>query len=173
MKSLTPTLKKAMKFCHKNILYIVAALVVLVVVVIVVRRNSVMNKIKSQPQPQPNTPMETINNVESFSQCNYRSVNDLQPESGVNLVMFHVGWCGYCRDFKPVFEAVRDANTNSNVNMLLVNGEDDQCSDICSELKISGYPTLMVFDGNNYRQVSREELPSRSEADLVNLVNNL
>lgn len=171
MKNLSSTLKKSMNYCQKNVRTIVAVLVVLVVVVLVVRTYTA----PPSTNPQPNTPVETVSsqNVESFNQCKYNTVDDLHPESGVNLVMFHVGWCGYCREFKPVFEAVRDANTNPNVNMLLINGEDDQCADLCSQLDISGYPTLMIFDGSNHRQVSREELPSRTEADLTNLVNNL
>ena len=57
------------------------------------------------------------------------------------IVDYWAPWCGPCRGFAPVFEAVAEANPD--VVFAKVNTDDEQ--EIAQHFQIRSIPTLMVF----------------------------
>jgi protein disulfide-isomerase/protein disulfide isomerase family A protein 5 len=79
------------------------------------------------------------NNVENFS-----------GDSGDEKVfrMFHVKWCGHCKDAKPKF--IEFMKKNPDVNAELIDAEDDENKDIVKAHEIEGYPTfILTKDGED------------------------
>ena len=57
------------------------------------------------------------------------------------IVDYWAPWCGPCRGFAPVFEAVAEANPD--IVFAKVNTDDEQ--EIAQHFQIRSIPTLMVF----------------------------
>ena len=183
LNKIPASVNKFINFCRKHIVEIVLLIVVVIVLYFVVKGFT-------NPTPRPNTPMETIvidrdDNgklevetaeetkaiEEGFYQCDHNNASDLQPkESGKkNIVLFYAPWCGYCKEFKPIFEKVQRMNLNTNVNFMQVNCDSD-CKDLCSALDIDGYPTMKVFDGQSH---SATPSSARTEDGLKAFVKSL
>jgi thiol-disulfide isomerase/thioredoxin len=64
------------------------------------------------------------------------------------LMLFHADWCGHCHHFMPTFEKLR--NEYVDKNLLNVVKISDKNKDLISEYEISGYPTIKLYDGNNF-----------------------
>ena len=53
------------------------------------------------------------------------------------------GWCGTCRDYRPLFDAL--AAENPGVRFEWVDIEDE--SEIAGDLDVETFPTLLIADG--------------------------
>lgn len=65
-----------------------------------------------------------------------------------SVVEFYAPWCGYCKQLKPVFSKLgKFLNSESKyaVNVAAVNCDEEINKPLCSEHKIQGFPTVMVF----------------------------
>ncbi|MBV6272065.1 thioredoxin [Alcaligenaceae bacterium CGII-47] len=60
------------------------------------------------------------------------------------IIDFWAPWCGPCRNFAPVFEAL--ASQHPDVTFAKVNTEEQQ--ELATALRIRSIPTLMVFREN-------------------------
>lgn len=89
----------------------------------------------------------------------------------VNLIMFHVDWCPYCKTALPIFEKIRgdyDGTTVNNKKLRIISldatdensiSEDfggktvgniiSQFTLNSSPFNIEGYPTIILSDSNN------------------------
>tara|TARA_B100000902_G_C27051085_1_gene784193 strand:- start:182 stop:535 length:354 start_codon:yes stop_codon:yes gene_type:complete len=56
--------------------------------------------------------------------------------------MFHVKWCGHCKDAKPKF--IEFMKKNPDVNAELIDAEDDKNEEIVKAHEIEGYPTFIL-----------------------------
>ena len=100
-------------FSSKNMLMILAGLVVLLIIV------------------------RTCQNRNS-------SVENFKTHKGVKKVfrMFHVKWCGHCKDAKPKF--IEFMKKNPNVNAELIDAEDKKNKAVVEAYDIEGYPTFVL-----------------------------
>jgi thioredoxin 1 len=65
------------------------------------------------------------------------------------FVFFHMPWCGYCKKMMPVFLQYREKCSRTNIPkaiLIIVNGETSPT--IFKQFKITSYPQIMVFKGN-------------------------
>ena len=63
------------------------------------------------------------------------------------LYLFKANWCGYCTNFKPVWETLQNSNLKEKVNFYTLDDNTDK--EIISEWKINGYPTIILKKGDN------------------------
>lgn len=56
------------------------------------------------------------------------------------VAVFSAGWCGPCRAFAPVFEAVSKQFTNKFAKL-----DVDEAVQLCEDLAISIVPTIIIF----------------------------
>ena len=76
--------------------------------------------------------------VVELTKDNFEQVITTNP---MVIVDYWAPWCGPCRGFAPVFEAVAEANPD--VVFAKVNTDDEQ--EIAQHFQIRSIPTLMVF----------------------------
>lgn len=57
------------------------------------------------------------------------------------------GWCGTCRDYRPLFEGL--ARDHPDVRFEWVDIEDE--SDVAGDLDVETFPTLLIADGRHAR----------------------
>src|SRR5512137_1436019 len=82
--------------------------------------------------------MEKQMAVVELTKDNFEQVVTTNP---MVIVDYWAPWCGPCRGFAPVFEAVAEANPD--VVFAKVNTDDEQ--EIAAHFQIRSIPTLMVF----------------------------
>lgn len=67
--------------------------------------------------------------------------NDTVTGNDIVVIDFWAPWCGPCRGFAPVFEAV--AEENADIKFVKVNTDEE--STLAGHFGIRSIPTLMVF----------------------------
>lgn len=65
------------------------------------------------------------------------------PDSGWWAVCLCAGWCGTCRDYRPLFDEL--ARAHPGVRFEWVDIEDE--SEIADDLDVETFPTLLIADG--------------------------
>lgn len=71
------------------------------------------------------------------------------------ITLFYADWCGYCKDFHPIWESMKDETLE---NIQFVDYESSKLSNLKKEKKtingneINGFPTLKIdILGTEYR----------------------
>ena len=76
--------------------------------------------------------------------------------SNAFIIDFTATWCGPCKDIKPLIDMAWD-KIKSHFDLVIVDA--DEGSDICSFLKVKGYPCLVSY-------VNKEMVESVLGADI-------
>ncbi|CAH8554444.1 unnamed protein product [Heterobilharzia americana] len=63
----------------------------------------------------------------------------------VTLVKFYAPWCGHCKNLAPAFSSAADIISEKTDDVTLAKLDCTAHETICSEFKVSGYPTLKIF----------------------------
>lgn len=63
----------------------------------------------------------------------------------VVVVQFYAEWCGACKAFKPVYEAVARRNPRRDVLLLSIDAANDAHTEALRPYDIREYPTVRVF----------------------------
>lgn len=64
------------------------------------------------------------------------------------LYYFFAPWCGYCKQFSPIWETVKSKH-GKLIEMTEINVEDPQNAKLVKQYNITGYPTVFVVDGKH------------------------
>lgn len=73
------------------------------------------------------------------------AIHRLEQDGGLALVMWHAPWCSHCQETKPAFGMAATRLRQSGSKVLLASVDCTAHSHICSEMKISAYPTFLGF----------------------------
>jgi len=66
------------------------------------------------------------------------------------LMLFYADWCGHCHEFMPTFEKLKREYVNSDkLNLVKVS---DKNTDLIKKYDIDGYPTIKLYDGNDFHE---------------------
>jgi thiol-disulfide isomerase/thioredoxin len=84
-------------------------------------------------------------------------------------ILFYANWCGYCRDYKPKWDLIKEKYKNSdNITLIEISDEDyndiitnksdkydDNILNIAKSLKINGFPTVYSVLNGETNQIDR------------------
>ncbi|CAI5759693.1 unnamed protein product [Candida verbasci] len=84
-------------------------------------------------------------NIFELTSSNFNKV--IHNSNYTSIVKFYAPWCQYCQKLKPVWTKLGKFINDSkySINVASVNCDKDYNKQLCSQYKISGFPTLMVF----------------------------
>lgn len=71
------------------------------------------------------------------------TLEDTIANNDIVIIDFWAPWCGPCKSFAPIYEAVSEKH--SDVVFAKVNTEDEQ--ELAASFQIRSIPTLMIFRG--------------------------
>ncbi|GAC57412.1 thioredoxin [Gordonia hirsuta DSM 44140 = NBRC 16056] len=91
------------------------------------------------------------------------SIGEVLRSERPSLVYFWAPWCTRCRAFTPQFEQFADDH-GDKVQLRRVNASDEDA--LVSSYRVTGLPTLLLFDGGTVVQTitdpsSKEDLEDR------------
>ena len=74
--------------------------------------------------------------------------NEHFSNNNAEFIMFHVDWCGHCKNTKPEFQKLMDKGIQG-VDIKMLNAEKEG-EERAKEMNIEGYPTIVLVtkDGN-------------------------
>lgn len=94
----------------------------------------------------------TNKNIYELTPANFHDV--VHKTNYTSIVEFYAPWCGYCKQIKPVFSKLgKFINSESKyaINVASVNCDEAINQKLCSDYKIEGFPTIMVFRPPKYQ----------------------
>ena len=94
-----------------------------------------------------------------------RTIND----NDIVLLDFWASWCGPCRQFAPVFEAMSEQHPD--IVFAKINTEEER--DIAAQFQIRSIPTLMVFREQIIVYAQPGALPPAGLAQIIEKVKEL
>jgi len=106
----------------------------------------------------------SVDDLYQFVLNNNDSLNKHVNESNTNnkkLILYHANWCGHCKHFLPVWKQFVEKHPE-------INTEDIECSNDSKCANIEGFPTVILFKGDQQIQYNGE----RTIDALYNFVNN-
>jgi len=94
---------------------------------------------------------------------------DLVQKPGITLVDFWAEWCGPCKQFGPVFEAVSESHPD--ITFAKIDTEEERA--LAAAAGISSIPTLMAFRDGVLLYREAGALPESSLRELIAAVQAL
>tara|TARA_Y100000389_G_scaffold190678_1_gene215776 strand:+ start:10981 stop:11349 length:369 start_codon:yes stop_codon:yes gene_type:complete len=101
----------------------------------------------------------------------FTNMDTSQEEQELNqevktITLYHVPWCGFCQQFKPVFEQFRNQAQVQYPNIIVTAIDCQENKDICpSDLR--GYPAV---EAHNKSTGKKERLMGMQEIDKLHQV---
>jgi thiol-disulfide isomerase/thioredoxin len=92
------------------------------------------------------------------------TVLDTIPEKSLTLKLFYADWCGHCSEFKPIWFKLK--SKYPDIHFIEVDCTNNQPS----YQWLTGYPTIAIFENNNFIQIYKN---NRSYDALRNFINEL
>jgi thioredoxin 1 len=96
-------------------------------------------------------------------ELNSTNFKDAITGNDIVFVDFWATWCGPCKSFAPIYEAV--AEKNPEIVFAKINTEDEQ--DLAASFQIRSIPTLMIFREQIVLFSQAGMLPQSALEDLV------
>jgi thiol-disulfide isomerase/thioredoxin len=90
------------------------------------------------------------------------------------LIKFYTNWCGYCKRAIPEYEKLAD-EYKRNKNVVIAKIDADKSENLMHILnnmrngpKILGYPTIVLFNNNLYKDTFNDERKVQAYKEFIN-----
>lgn len=86
---------------------------------------------------------------EEFSSTEESTCKAKKPSnSKIKVYNFNTLWCGYSRQFQPIFDDFKSKNKSDNVEIIDVKCDNENNLELCKKYPIPGYPTVLFVEGD-------------------------
>lgn len=102
--------------------------------------------------------MSEVTNITDYS------FNDVINQSNLVVVDFWASWCGVCRKFESIIEAV----ANEMDNIKFVKMEIDKSPATAEKYSVTGLPTVLIFKNNELVERITSAVPKSKLIELIN-----
>ena len=131
--------------------------------------NSITNMAKNLVSSKENVAILVLSLILVGLVIHYYRIKENYGED-IKIVLFHVSWCGYCKQFLPEWKNLGSSITLNNGQAVQV--VDEQCDAEGNEDapknygvadRIEGYPTVILFKGDK-----KIDYPGARNSDAIN-----
>lgn len=152
----------------KNTILIIICVFSIISILLMYRNYTKEKIIIDQPESFKRTnPVPLFNPTMDFDAKYYESIPALQKKN-VKIILCHANWCAHCRKMLPKFQQLKDTNTLSNIEYIIVE-EQDKTNNIKYHNIIEFYPTILIDIEGKIQQYSG---PTTKTA-IIKYVNSL
>jgi len=79
------------------------------------------------------------------------------------LVFFHALWCGYCKEFMPIWKKFKTKINTKKYNIVEIESQDS----FTKKIKVlQGYPSIFYIHGDNIKEYNKD----RNVKSLINFL---
>ena len=87
------------------------------------------------------------NNKEKFtSECEVKKLEKLEKK--ITVYNFNTLWCGYSRQFQPIFEEFKIKNQSDNIIIKDIKCDNENNTELCKKYPLPGFPTVLFIEGD-------------------------
>ena len=115
-------------------LFILAAIGLLIFLCVLFKKNTT----SYTPQQNLEAPIE-------IPDTGIISIQEAEKIDKPVVALFYVDWCGYCRNFMPVFGEFANKYKN-DYSFAAINCDNPQYKNLVEEFHIMGFPSLFIID---------------------------
>ena len=87
----------------------------------------------------------TADSIIEYVNSNKGNAKEEKSANKPKLILYYADWCGYCTQFMPVWNELTTHEKMGNVDLAKYNHDSKETQ----SAGIKGYPTLMLYVGNN------------------------
>ena len=113
-------------------------LVAILVITIICLGWRLLTKSVEIPQPCVGCDQDQVNTL--------ANLNTRPPSKKLNLVLYYATWCGYSREFLPIWDSfetyAKQHFSNITTNKVKCEGGNEK---MCSKKGVEGYPTVIMY----------------------------
>tara|TARA_B110000977_G_scaffold201234_1_gene294884 strand:- start:900 stop:1328 length:429 start_codon:yes stop_codon:yes gene_type:complete len=108
------------------------------------------------------------NNKEEFtSDSDVKEPNKLEKGKKIIVYNFNTLWCGYSREFEPIFKEFKIKNQSDSIIIKDIKCDNENNTELCKKYKLPGFPTVLFIEGDKIEEYQG----NRTLEDLTNSLN--
>ncbi len=129
-----------MRLTEKNKKFILIGIAILLLVLFLFNQSSV--------QPVSNE-KQCCGNIANTQHLKDMYSNNKEIYNTPTIMNFNTDWCGYSRQFQPVWNKFSSNMSNKKINVKNIKCDRKENEELCKKFNVQGYPTVKMISNNN------------------------